>query len=133
MNEEKKEDQEKEVQEFALSTKKSIHQPIVVKIDGKSYENNPLSRSLFDKVREYEEAAINGDVEALYKQVEILYSVPLDVLNQLDCRDVTSLLDYTMAKIIQSSVNSAKEKAEKNVSKPGPKEPASSPESSQAS
>jgi len=128
MSEEKKEDKA-----LVLSTKKSIHNPIVIKIDGKSYENNPLSRALFDEVRKYEKAALEGDVEALYKQVEILFSVPVDVLNELDCRDVNSLLDYTMGQIIQAGAKTAKEKAEKNGSKPGPLKPVSSPESSQAS
>ena len=128
MNEEKKEDQK-----LVLSTKKSIHKPIVITIDDKSYENNPLSRSLFDEVRKYEKAALDGDIEALYKQVEILFSVPLDVLNKLDVRDVNSLLDYTMTKIFQAAAETAKEKEEKNASKPGPKEPVLSPANSQAS
>lgn len=133
MNEQKKEDQKKEDQGLILSTRKSIHKPIVIVIDDKSYANNPLSRTLFDEVSIYEKAALEGDIEALYKQVEILYSVPIEVLNKLDCRDVNSLLDYTMAQIFQASAKTAKEKAEKNGSKPGPEKPASSPASSQAS
>lgn len=132
-DETKKEEPKKEEMKFVLSTTKSIHKPIVIVIDNKSYENNPLSRALFDEVRKYEKAALDGEVEALYKQVELLFSVPVDVLNQLDCRDVNSLLDYTMAQIIQASVNTTKEKAEKNESKPGPEKSPSSPESSQAS
>lgn len=129
----KKKETKKEAVQLVLSTTKSIHKPIVVVIDNKSYQNNPLSRALFDDVRKYEQAALDGDIEALYKQVEILYSVPQDVLNQLDVRDVNSLIDFTMAKIFEAAAETAKEKAEKNASGPGPKESASSPESSQAS
>ncbi len=129
----KKPEAKKEDVKLVLSTTKSIHKPIVIVIDNKSYENNPLSRSLFDEVRKYEAAALDGDIEALYKQVEILYSVPVDVLNQLDVRDVNSLLDFTMAKIFEAAADTRKEKAEKNASGPGPKESASSPASSQAS
>ncbi len=132
-DEQKKEDPKKKVVQLVLSTTKSIHKPIVIVIDNKSYENNPLSRALFDDVREYEQAALDGDIEALYKQVEILYSVPLDVLNQLDVRDVNSLLTFTMARIFEAAAETKKEKAGKNASGPGPKESASSPESSQAS
>jgi len=121
-------------QRLVLSTKKSIHAPIVIEVDGKSYPNNPLSRELFDEVRKHEKAALDGDIEALYKQVEVLFSVPIEVLNKLDVRDVNSLLDYTMARVFQpAQPKSENEIAEKNASKPGPKEPALSPESSQAS
>ncbi len=127
------EEPKKEETKLVLSTKKSLHKPIVIVIDDQSFENNPLSRALFDEVREYEQAALDGDIEALYKQVEILFSVPLEMLNKLDVRDVNSLLDYTMAKIFDAAAQTAKEKAGKNASKPGPKESASSPASSQAS
>ena len=126
-------EEKKEEQKLVLSTKKSIHKPIVIMVDGKDYPNNPLSRTLFDEVGKYEKAAIGGDIEALYKQVQILFNVPVEVLNKLDVRDVNSLLDYTMSQIFQASAKTAKEKAEKNGSKPGPKEPVLSPESSQAS
>ncbi len=132
-DETKKPEQKKEKVELVLSTKKSLHKPIVIVIDDQSFENNPLSRSLFDEVRKYEQAALDGDIEALYKQVEILFSVPVEMLNKLDVRDVNSLLDFTMAKIFEAAAETRKEKAEKKTSEPGPKESASSPESSQAS
>lgn len=132
-DETKKDETKKEVVQLVLSTTKSLHKPIVIVIDNKSYENNPFSRALFDEVRKYEKAALDGDIEALYKQVEILYSVPVEVLNKLDVRDVNSLLDFTMAKIFDAAAETRKEKAEKNASGPGPKESASLPENSQAS
>ena len=108
---------EKEI--LVLSTQKSIHKPIEVKIDGKTYQNRPLSRATFDEVKKHEKAALGGDIEALYMQVKILFGVPMDVLNKLDIRDVNSLLEYAMAQIFQPSPETDKEKAEKNVSKPG--------------
>lgn len=118
---------------LVLSTQKSIHKPIEVEIDGKIYCNNPLSRALFDEVRKYEKAASDGDIEALYKQVQILFSVPIAVLNKLDVRDINTLLTYTMAQIFQSAAKTPKEKAEKNASKPGEGNSALSPANSQAS
>lgn len=118
---------------LVLSTQRSIHKPIEVEIDGKTYHNNPLSRTLFDEVRKHEKAAVDGDVEALYKQVKILFSVPVAVLNKLDIRDVNSLLTYTMAQIFKTVTTTPEEKAEKNVSKPGEGSSASSRASSQAS
>ena len=118
---------------LVLSTKKSIHKPIEVEIDGKIYHCRPLSRTLWDGVKQYEDAAADGDIEALYKQVELLYGVPIVILNKLDIRDVNSLLEYTMAQIFKLTPKTDKEKAEKNGSKPGPAKSALSPESSQAS
>ncbi len=116
-----------------LSTKQSIHKPIEIEIDGKTYRNNPLSRELFDEVRKYEKRATNGDIEALYTQVQILFGVEIGVLNKLDVRDINSLLTYTMAQIFRPQPKTTAEKEEKNASKPGADSSASSPASSQAS
>ena len=108
-----------EEKKLILSTQKSIHKPIEVEIDGKTYQNRPLSRATFDEVKKHEKAALNGDIEALYKQVQILYGVSMDVLNKLDIRDVNTLLQYTMTQVSQPIATTDKEKAEKNAPKPG--------------
>jgi len=107
-------------EKLILSTQKSIHKPIEVEVDGKTYQNRPLSRATFDEVKKHEKAALGGDIEALYKQVQILYGVEMAVLNKLDIRDVNTLLQYTMTQVSQPLVTTDKEKAEKNGSKPGP-------------
>ena len=122
-----------EEKKLILSTQKSIHKPIEVEIDGKTYQNRPLSRATFDEVKKHEKAALEGDIEALYKQVQILFGVPLEVLNKIDIRDINTLLNYAMAQIFQSSTETDKEKAEKNESKPGQSNSALSPANSQAS
>lgn len=104
---------------LVLSTKKSLHDPIEVEIDGKIYHNQPLSRATFDEVKKHEKAALSGDIEALYNQVQILFNVPKEVLNNLDIRDVNTLLEYAMARVFQQVVTTDKEKAEKNEPKPG--------------
>lgn len=110
------------MKEFELSTKKSLHSPITVKIDGKTYETRLLSKALFDEMRGYEKAAAKGDEKSLFKQVQLLFPIPLDVLNKLDVRDISSLLKHTTTQIISSYSTSAKEeKAGKNVLKPGEK------------
>ena len=98
---------------LVLSTQKSIHKPIEIEVDGKTYQNRPLSRATFDEVKKYEKAAVGGDIEALYKQVEVLFGVPLAVLNKLDIRDVNTLLQYTMAQIFQPDAKTDEEKEEK--------------------
>jgi len=108
-----------EEKKLILSTQKSIHKPIEVEIDGKIYQNRPLSRATFDEVKKHEKAALGGDIEALYKQVQILYGVEMAVLNKLDIRDVNTLLQYTMTQVQQPLATTDKEIAEKNAPKPG--------------
>jgi len=83
-------------QKLELSTKKSIHPPIEIVVDGKTYLNNPLSRALFDELKKHEKAALGGDVKALYAQVRAIYPIPVTVLNKLDMRDIRTLLEHTM-------------------------------------
>ena len=108
-----------EEKKLILSTQKSIHKPIEVEIDGKIYQNRPLSRVTFDEVKKYEKDALKGDIEALYKQVQVLFGVPIEVLNKIDVRDINTLITYTMEQIFKASAKTDKEKAEKNESKPG--------------
>ena len=102
-----------EEKKLILSTQKSIHKPIEIEIDKKVYCNRPLSRTTFDEVKKHEKKAVGGDIEALYKQVQALFPVPMEVLNKLDIRDVNSLLDYVMAQIFTVSTKTDKEKEEK--------------------
>ena len=85
-----------------LSTKKSIHPPVEVVVDGKTYVNNPLSRALFDELKKHEKAALGGDVNALYSQVRAIYDIPVEKLHKLDMRDIRTLLEYTMTKTFGS-------------------------------
>lgn len=89
-------------QRLELSTKKSIHPPIEMVVDGKTYPNNPLSNALFDELKKHEKAALGGDINALYAQVRILYNIPIVVLKKLDMRDIRTLLEFTMTKAFGS-------------------------------
>lgn len=126
-------EEKKEEERLVLSTQKSLHKPIEVEVDGKTYQNKPLSRATFDEVKKYEKAAVGGDIDALYKQVQLLFPIAIEVLNKLDIRDINTLITYTTTKIFQSVATTPKEKAEKNVLEPGPDKSASSPANSQAS
>ena len=104
-----------EEKKLVLSTQKSIHKPIEIEVDGKTYQNRPLSKATFDEVRKHEKAALKGDIEALYNQVNILFGVPVEVLNKLDVRDVNTLLQYTMAQIFKPDAKTDEEKEEKKA------------------
>lgn len=95
--------------ELVLSTKKSIHPPIKVTVDKVVYLNNPLSRALFDELKEHEKAALGGDIQALYAQVRAIFDIPLETLNKLDMRDIKTLLEYTMTKVFGSTGKETKD------------------------
>ena len=84
------------MKKLELSTKKSIHPPVEVVVDGKTYVNNPLSHALFDELKKHEKAALGGDPQALYAQVRAIYNIPVEKLHKLDMRDIRTLLEYTM-------------------------------------
>jgi len=102
-----------------LSTKKSIHPTIEVKVDGKTYCNNPLSHELFEQIENFDISIEEGKLSALYKQVQLIFPVPTEILDKLDVRDVRSLLEYANEKMLDMAPKTEKGKAEKNVSKPG--------------
>ena len=90
-------------EKLELSTKKSIHPPVEVVVDGKTYVNNPLSHALFAVLKKHEKKALGGDVNALYAQVRAIYPIPVEVLRKLDMRDIKTLLEYTMKKTFGDS------------------------------
>lgn len=108
-----------------LSTKKSIHPSVVVEIDGKTYTANPMTHTLFEQIKKFEESAGKGDSEALLKQVQLIYPVSFEVLKNLDIRDITSLLEFTIEKVQGTNSGEGKDEPAKNDSAPGSEESAS--------
>lgn len=102
---------------FVLSTKKSLFDPIEVEVDGKIYQSRKLNRPLFDEIRKHEKSANEGDIDALYKQVNIIFGIEPSVLNALDIRDIEAMLTFATKKIFHPD----KKDEAKNGSKPGDK------------
>jgi hypothetical protein len=102
-----------------LSTKKSIHPTIEIRVDGKTYHNNPLSHELFEQIENFDVVVEEGKLSALYKQVQLIFPVPMEILDKLDVRDIRSLLEYANERILDMAPKTEKGKAEKNASKPG--------------
>jgi len=102
---------------FVLSTKKSLFDPIEVEVDGKIYQSKKLSRELFDELKKYEKDAMGGDLDALYKQVNIIFGIESSILNALDIRDIQAMLEFATNKIFHPD----KKDESKNESRPGEK------------
>lgn len=87
--------------DLTLSTKKSLHRPIVITVDGKNYTSKPIVKSLFDEIVKLQLKGEAGDVEAPYEQVKLVFGVPKKILYELDMRDlsmITALLTDTLLK-----------------------------------
>lgn len=102
-----------------LSTKKSLFEPIEIEIDGRTYQSKSLSKKLVDEVLgdKIQKEAQKGNIDALYKQVYLLYDIEKDALESLDVRDVGKIVRYTVNQITSST----EEEPEKNPNGPGDK------------
>lgn len=109
------------IEKLVLSTKKSIHDPIEIVIDNKTYFSRPLSHALFDEIKKRQAETGKDDSEKLVKQILIIYDVPFEIVNKLDVRDLVSMLKYTTGKMAELRKKTVEETAEKNASKSGDK------------
>ena len=102
-----------------LSTKKSLHAPIEIEVDGQVYSRPVITISLLQQVDKLEKKVKTGDFNALVEQIHLLTGVPKSVAKEVDLLDLNSLMDYVSAKLYGSI---AGEDEEKKVSKPEPSE-----------
>jgi len=103
---------------FKVSTQKSLYKPIEIEIDDKTFQAKTLSRSLFHEISKYEKQAKRGDIDALYKQMSILFNVPENILSELDVRDIQAIMEFVTNKVFNpEKVEEAEE--EKNEQRPG--------------
>lgn len=107
--------------DLVLNTKKSLYDPIEIEIDGKKYQNRPLSFRTLEELTKYQEAGKAGDVGALYKQITILYGISRRKLRKLDIRDIQKLIEFITNKVKQTTekMPGVKEDPAKNESRPG--------------
>lgn len=84
---------------FILDTKKSLHKPIIVILNGKEYVIEKINKSLFDKITKHEKKAVKGNIDALYKQVATILDVNVNEIVDADIRDIQALINFIVEKI----------------------------------
>ncbi len=99
-----------------FATKGTMHQPIVITIDGKDYEVARLNRALFEDLQKLEGQVKQGKVGALYDQILKMTTAPKAVVDALDIRDVRDLVRGIRNRVAGKDVPVD----EKNELKPGP-------------
>lgn len=99
---------------LTLSTEKSLHSPIEVKVNGKVYSIDKIPKALFDKIIGLQ---LGGDPAAGYEQVFVAFGIPKATLAKLDSRDVKLITTLLSDAIIES--DRYLDEAVKNELRPG--------------
>lgn len=118
-DEKKKSVDEEEIVDLVLSSKKSLHRPLKIKVEGKVYTSTILCRELFESLRKLQTKAAGGDSDAAYEQIRLVFGVPKSYLYKLDMRDIT-LISELVGDTIEKSENYRTDQ-EKKVDGPGEK------------
>jgi len=116
-DEKKKSVGEEEVVDLVLSSKKSLHRPLKIKVEGKVYTSTILCKELFDSLTKLQTKAAEGDTDAAYEQIKLVFGVPKSHLYKLDMRDIT-MISELVGDTLQKSENYRTEQ-EKKVEGPG--------------
>ena len=82
-----------------FGTKKGLFKPIEFKVNGVEYKLDHLTADEYAKVADLDDVVGTGDVTALIKQVSMLSTVPLKVMNKMDVREINNLKAFLVAEI----------------------------------
>ena len=105
---------------FKVSTKKSLHGPIEIEVDGKVYSRPLITISLLKEVEKHEKKIRKGDFEAMITQINLLTGIPKDLAKQIDIKDLEAMLDHISMKLYGRGKKADAKNPEKKGSKPGP-------------
>lgn len=119
MTDEKKKTEREEVVDLVLSSTKSLHRPLKIKVEGKVYTSTLLSKHLFNKLQKLQTKAEEGEGDAPYEQIRIVFGVPKAHLYELDMRDIAVISELVLDTLMKSEKYRTEQ--EKKVEGPGEK------------
>ena len=119
MADEKKKTEREEVVDLVLSSTKSLHRPLKIKVEGKVYTSTLLSKHLFNKLQKLQTKSEEGDQDAPYEQIKIVFGVPKTHLYELDMRDINVISELVLDTLLKSERYRTEQ--EKKVEEPGEK------------
>lgn len=102
MTDEKKKTEREEVVDLVLSSTKSLHRPLKIKVEGKVYSSTLLSKHLFNKLQILQAKAEDGDSDAAYEQIKLVFGVPKTHLYKLDMRDINVISELVLDTLMKS-------------------------------
>jgi len=100
-----------------INTKKPIHKPIEVTLDGKKYVVKTIDRDVLNKIEDLARKALKGQQDAAYAQLELIFGKH-KALDALDIRVVNDVLNYVTTEIFKAEKLTS---PEKKVTGPGVK------------
>lgn len=100
-----------------IDTEHSLYKPITININGKDYTLKRINRKVLRELGKFEKAALMGDAEAPYKQLEFLIGEH-PIIDELSTQEVAGICRHITRKAFSPEQI---EEAEKNGSEPGDK------------
>ncbi len=94
-------DEKKLEDRLILSTKKSLYDPIEIVIDDQAYQSLKTTKAVLAKIDELDKLVDKENVDALYKIVQLMFDVPMAVLEELDKREVENIYIFVKRKFVE--------------------------------
>lgn len=86
-----------------LSTKKSLYDPTEVVIDGKTYYSLKTTHAVMKELDKIDEEVGKNreNRDALYKAVQLLFGIDMEVLKELDAKEVEDIYVFSKKQILE--------------------------------
>jgi hypothetical protein len=104
-----------------LSLETALLPPLFIEIGGTRYPVKKITRPLWRKIKELEDRRKQGDVLALYEQIELVIDAPAETIDGLDVYEVRKINDFITDALFKPLKNLPDE--EKKEPAPGPTTP----------
>ncbi len=104
-----------------FKTAKSIYKALEIEVDGKVYVCKKITKGFLKDFLEFEKSALDGDINAPYKQANFAFGVPLKILSLLDAPEIRDINTMVLQAITNAEKIEAEtgEKDDPNLEKPG--------------
>lgn len=110
---------DEEIIDLDISSEKSLHRPLKIRVEGKVYTSVVLSKKLFDGLAKLQDEAAKGNQDAPYEQIKRVFGVPKIILYKQDMRDINVISELVTGTILESELYRTDK--EKKVEGPGEK------------
>ena len=104
-----------------FKTAKSIYKALEIEIDGKVYVCKKTTKDFLKNFLSFEQSALEGDLEAPYKQANFAFGIPLKILSLLDAPEIRDINNMVLGAITNAEKVEAETQGpdDPNLAKPG--------------
>lgn len=88
---------------LVLNTRESLYDPIVVVIDGQTYQSVKTTKDVVEQINELDEEIVAnpGEDGLLYKAIQLLFNIDSKILDKLDKREVEDIYTFSKKKFAE--------------------------------